>query len=169
MNEKPFGWAAMGRKLRAFTKDPIVLEHEGYERNEYAHKEVWNVDQADVVISETHGVDFVTGKPVHRLVIDLDGPHQYYESTTEGHGHLYFDNDLSWEACTEILDVLAKHGIVQPGYVKASKARGYSAVRLPWIKKPQRETLFDIFKTDDDNSESGWRRKKDANANDDLF
>lgn len=162
---KPFGWAGMGRKMRRFTKDPIMLEYGDEERPEYAHEEVYNVDQADVVISETYGVDFMSGETVHRLVLDLDGPHQYYESTTPGHGHLYLDNDLSWEACVEIMDVLAKHGILQEGYAKASKARGYSAVRLPWIRKPER--VFDPF--EDNDSESGWRRKKDANADADVL
>lgn len=150
----PLGWCGFGRELRKFSKTPIVLEDGDYERNEYAHERVYNLNEADVVLSKT-----ITGK--HRLVIDLDSPHQYYPSTTEGHGHLYFDTELEWDACIEILEVLAKHGIVQEGYAKASRARGYSAVRLPWIKKAERETKpFDIFAEDEDDSDKGWRRKE---------
>lgn len=152
---RTFGWCGFGRELRKFTKNPIVLEDGGYERNEYAHERVYNLNDADVVISKT-----ITEK--HRLVIDLDSPHQYYPSTTEGHGHLYFDTELEWDAALEILEVLAKHGIVQEGYVKASRARGYSAVRLPWIKKAEREPKpFDIFAEDpwEDDSDKGWRKK----------
>jgi hypothetical protein len=38
-----------------------------------------------------------------------------------------------------LLDALAECGVIQPGYAEASKRRGGTALRLPWIKKPQEQ------------------------------
>ena len=37
-----------------------------------------------------------------------------------------------------ILEALRAAGIVEPGYVGASEARGYTAIRLPWVKREER-------------------------------
>lgn len=80
--------------------------------------------------------EFAFGEyPAHAPVIDLDGPHHYQSSTTPGHGHLYLNKDMAFEDMMEILDVLVKHGIVQPGYRDAAKIRGWAAVRTPWTEK----------------------------------
>lgn len=138
---RPFGFCGFGRELRTFSDNPITLKYEGEEGfeycNEFAHQQAWGYDSADIILSKT-----VLG--MHKPVLDIDIPHQYYESSTEGHGHLYFDIDLTWDAYREILEVLAKHGIIGPGYLKASIARGYTAVRLPWVKKKE-NVAFDVF------------------------
>lgn len=82
---------------------------------------------------------YLNSKNLHYPVIDIDINHDYIPSTTPGHGHLYFNTPVTWEQYTKLLDVLAECGIVEEGYVKASKARGYTAVRLPWVKKPAEE------------------------------
>lgn len=71
----------------------------------------------------------------HAPVIDLDIPHVWVPSSTAGHGHLYLDHVLSWGRYLRLLEALADAGVVERGYVSASEARGYTAVRLPWIKK----------------------------------
>jgi hypothetical protein len=71
----------------------------------------------------------------HKLVLDIDLPAQLIPSTTEGHFHLYVDTvieERKWEA---LLIALAEAGVIEPGYMRASIARGFTAVRLPWIKK----------------------------------
>lgn len=78
------------------------------------------------------GRDDVT---LHRPVIDIDHVVKVVESSTAGHSHLYVDVMMPWEDVVKLLEVLADIGLVEPGYVNASKARGYTAVRLPWVSK----------------------------------
>lgn len=75
-------------------------------------------------------------QPRHRPVLDIDIPATLVPSSTPGHSHLYLDVELSWPAYQKLLDALAEVEIIEPGYAKASKARGFSAVRLPWVRKP---------------------------------
>lgn len=72
---------------------------------------------------------------LHRPVIDIDHPVTVVESTTAGHSHLYVDLMMPWTDLVKLLEVMAEIGLVEPGYVNASKARGYTAVRLPWVSK----------------------------------
>lgn len=78
----------------------------------------------------------VTNEEWHLPVIDIDWPCDWVPSTQPGNGHLYINKAVTAEGLFEILDVLAKHGIVEPGYAGASRRRGYSAVRHPEVKKP---------------------------------
>lgn len=73
----------------------------------------------------------------HKPLFDIDMPVKIFPSTTEGHFHLFIDKELSWDDYCELMDVMAKVGILEQGYVNASKQRKYSAVRLPWIKKEE--------------------------------
>lgn len=73
---------------------------------------------------------------MHWPVIDIDLPCAWVPSTNDGHGHLYINHPVTFEGLIEILTVLNKHGIVQDGYLHAAKIRGYSAVRLPGVRKP---------------------------------
>ncbi|WDS52067.1 hypothetical protein SEA_CARON_41 [Microbacterium phage Caron] len=71
----------------------------------------------------------------HKVLIDLDVPAYLVESSTPGHCHLYIDKEVNASDVFAILDAFAKAGIVERGYATASRRRGYSALRLPWIKK----------------------------------
>lgn len=73
----------------------------------------------------------------HYPVIDIDVPINIVPASRIGHTHLYINHPVSQQGLFEILQVLAKHGIVEEGYLQASSTRGYSAVRLPWIKKKE--------------------------------
>ena len=96
---------------------------------------------ATLVVSETTRSWFafedmsLKSTPTHAPVIDLDGPHHYEPSSTPGHGHLYLNKDMSFDSMVEILEVLVKHGIVQQGFLDATKQRGFAAARTPWTKK----------------------------------
>lgn len=72
---------------------------------------------------------------LHWPVIDIDHECAWVPSTNPGHGHLYINKDVSLDGLIEILDVLAKHGIVERGFADATRERGYAAVRLPHVKK----------------------------------
>jgi hypothetical protein len=71
----------------------------------------------------------------HIPVLDIDMPCALYPSSTEGKYHLYIDCPLTWEEYKKLLDVMAEVGIIESGFANASIAKGYTAVRLPWVKK----------------------------------
>lgn len=71
----------------------------------------------------------------HALLLDLDIPAWLIPSSTEGHSHLYVDARIPEESYFQLLDALANAGVIQRGYAEASKRRGGTALRLPWIKK----------------------------------
>jgi hypothetical protein len=58
-----------------------------------------------------------------------------FPSSTEGHFHLFIDKEMTWDHYRDLLCALAAVGIVEQKYVNATIDRGFSAVRLPWIKK----------------------------------
>lgn len=92
-------------------------------------------------LSEANVVSSIVPRPsgmserTHRPVLDLDIPAFLVPSSTPGHSHLYIDHEVPDEAFWRLCDALAEAGILQEGYVAASKSRGYTSVRLPWIKK----------------------------------
>ena len=78
----------------------------------------------------------------HKLLIDIDHPVLAIDSSTPGHSHLYIDKELSWLQVVKVLDVLAEVGIVEKGYVEASKRRGCTHLRVPWLKKKSTDTGY---------------------------
>jgi hypothetical protein len=88
-------------------------------------------DHANVATSTIEGTLSVE----HKLLVDIDLPCKLIESTTPGHFHFYVDKKISYKQLINILKAMSDAGIVEPGYYKASKSRGYTSVRLPWIKK----------------------------------
>lgn len=73
---------------------------------------------------------------MHAPVLDIDIEHIYYPSTTPGHAALLLNVSLDWEEYLELIDVLERCGIIEPGFAEATRQRGYSACRTPWTKKP---------------------------------
>lgn len=73
----------------------------------------------------------------HALLIDLDVPAWLVPSSTPGHSHLYVDVKIPTPAYFALLDALADAGVIQRGYANSSKHRGGTALRLPWVKKPE--------------------------------
>jgi len=90
---------------------------------------VETLGEAEIVTSA------LTDSVQHMPVLDIDVPCEYIPSTNEGHGHLYFHKEIPWEKYLKLMRVMADCGLLEEGYVSASEARGYSAVRLPWITK----------------------------------
>lgn len=72
---------------------------------------------------------------LHKPVLDIDLPAKLIESSRPGHYHLFIDKEMSWGQYVRLLMALAEAGILERGYVSASLERGYSCVRLPWVKK----------------------------------
>jgi hypothetical protein len=73
---------------------------------------------------------------------DLDVTAHLVPSTTPGHSHLYADVACSWEDYRAFLKAAAKVGLLEEGYVNASEQRGYTSVRLPWVRKTSDDFLF---------------------------
>lgn len=65
----------------------------------------------------------------HLPVIDLDLPVQLVPSSTPGCFHLFIDHPVRWGDFAELLQLLARMGIVEQGYADASIDRGMAFVR----------------------------------------
>lgn len=94
------------------------------------------LDEANVISSLM--LDTQSGESaLHFPVFDIDIPAFLVPSSTEGNTHLYLDVQIADEQYWRLCEVLVECGILQPGYVSACKARGYTSVRLPWVKKSE--------------------------------
>lgn len=71
----------------------------------------------------------------HMPVLDLDLSCVLLDSSSKKHHHLIIGKEMPWEDYVELMEVMQKVGILQKGFVEASKVRGYSAIRTPWTKK----------------------------------
>ena len=89
-----------------------------------------SLEEANIVTSLSRG-----DEPTHALFLDIDLPHEYIPSSTPGHGHLAIDAKLTHDQWEKLMDALGDAGVIEEGYVNASKFRGYAALRLPWVKK----------------------------------
>lgn len=56
-------------------------------------------------------------------------------SSTEGHSHLYVAVDWPWHRIEWNLRRFRDAGVVEEGYHQVSAKRGFTALRLPWIRK----------------------------------
>jgi hypothetical protein len=75
----------------------------------------------------------------HAPVLDLDIPHRYVPSSTEGHGHLYLDIAVPFDQMMEWLDKGVELGIFETGWYNAALTRGFTAVRKEGIVKTDAE------------------------------
>jgi hypothetical protein len=76
---------------------------------------------------------------LHLPMFDIDMPAMLLRSSTRNHYHLYIDKPMTWENYEKLLDVLGEVGILEPGYVAASKRRKCTQLRTPWTKKQRKE------------------------------
>lgn len=99
--------------------------------------------EANVVCSDVQGEGHSCPAPncdhqshiEHKPVIDIDVRLSVIPSSTRGHFHLYINHPVEWDAYCNLLDALVECWIVEEGYARTSKSRGYTAVRLPWVRK----------------------------------
>lgn len=101
-------------------------------------EETENLNYADIGTSAPRfEIPGFPGK--HVVMFDVDVPMQVIESSTPGHYHVYFPNSyVPKEKLFSLLDAMAECGIVERGYAEASRARGFAALRLPWVRKNKR-------------------------------
>ncbi len=115
-----------------------VLAHVDFKSTSYTNDRELTDDtnKANCITSLVRQPDlWPTGLESHRPVIDIDLPVKVVPSSTPGHFHLFIDKPMEWETYLYLLEAMAEAGIVEPTYVSASRERGYSTVRLPWVRK----------------------------------
>lgn len=105
----------------------------GWDRVIASKRDGAEVVSSEITSEEHYGV--VLFKGTHAPVLDIDMPAYLIPSSTPGHSHLYIDHPMSWRAYKQLLKALAKAGILEKGYVKASIRRKHTAVRVPWRQK----------------------------------
>lgn len=110
-------------------KDPA--EDDNYESH---HVNTNSIDEAEIILS--HEIDSDPWE--HRPVLDIDFPVHVVPSSTPGHFHLYLNKKMTWGKYKNLLRALMEAGILESGYVIVSMERGYTSVRLPWVKKESR-------------------------------
>jgi hypothetical protein len=95
--------------------------------------QVFALEEANIVSSViTHDKrlsELERGDRFHLLMLDL------IPSSTEGHGHLYIDHEISQDDWEQLIALLGKIGIIEEGYAEASLNRGHTDLRLPWERK----------------------------------
>lgn len=125
-------WAKLPRFVRGHQTIRTTITSESGDYNEFGPEKEEPIHKANLITSK-----FVTafGTEYHAPVLDIDFEAELIPSSTEGHYHLFLDRAMSKELYFELLDVLARVGILQYGFVEGAKKRGASSVRLPWIKK----------------------------------
>jgi hypothetical protein len=100
-------------------------------------EEAPDLEHAEAVSSKYTPDGWVTlaNSDEHALLLDLDVPAWLIPSSTPGHSHLFVDLRVQGKDLWDFLDLAAKIGLVEEGYVGACKSRGMTSLRLPWIKK----------------------------------
>lgn len=71
----------------------------------------------------------------HKILLDIDFPVFAVESSTPGHYHLYLDKEIRWDAYKTLLEALVNADVIEKGYANASIRRGFTTLRVPWIRK----------------------------------
>lgn len=134
-------------KIQNFQSLPDWLKSNVFYRANLAQE--YGSDSFNRPLTEVHPLDAnlissqkANGK--HVLLLDLDQESFSIESTTAGHQHVYINADLSLEALKEIVDVLAKHGIVQAGIKKQLENSNCLTLRPPGVKKGNIEDQLGI-------------------------
>jgi tryptophan 2,3-dioxygenase len=115
-------WAHLPRVFRR-----VKVWHAGYSSVEEAER--CSAAEANVITSEIQNSD------LHAPVLDMDIPCALVPSSTPGHFHLYIEKPMTWRTYKRLLKALGRAGILEDGFVQASLSRGYTSVRVPWVKK----------------------------------
>jgi hypothetical protein len=114
--------------------DPMYRKAKRVHGEELKDCRPYDLDATLITSRMKFGKDGVRGGQ-HAPVLDIDIPHQVFPSTQPGHSHIWFDTQMSWRTYKRLLRALRAAGIIEDGYYRASVQRGYTAVRLPWVKK----------------------------------
>lgn len=116
-------------------------------RAEADHVEVFDPQDADLVGSlDQYGWQLP--------ILDLDYPHRYVPSATDGHAHLFLDVPIRRRQWVVLMAALRYARVIEPGYFVWSLRRGQNFVRVrsqPDERYQQRQELLARY---------GWVRKR---------
>lgn len=87
---------------------------------------------------EANLVSSFTRRGMHAPAIDIDVPVRLVPSKTDGHGHLYFDVEMGWDAYIYLLEAMATVGLVERTYVEAAKHAKMTFLRTKPEERPDR-------------------------------
>jgi hypothetical protein len=94
-------------------------------------QQVENVENANLI-----GSMFVDGRhQLHKVFLDLDVEHLYVPSTSPGHGHLYINVDVTQKELLDLVEHLARLGILGSGSLHQVGIRAMNTLRPPGLKK----------------------------------
>ena len=115
----------------------------GHEYKNMDPGEAADIRDANVVMSlrSDSRLAFFDDEDKHALLLDLDVPAHLIQSSTPGHSHLYVDVAIPESRYFALLDLLAECGVIEHGYAGASRAKGGSYLRLPWVKKEDQDAF----------------------------
>jgi hypothetical protein len=122
-------------KLTTWKVTQFATDSDGLENWDDDRKEADLTEEANVVSSNLAVKSDWDDTKYHAVLLDLDVPAYLVPSTQTGHSHLYIDLSVPEERYFDLLDALAACGVIEHGYASASKKKGGTFLRLPWIKK----------------------------------
>lgn len=124
------------RTISMWSTVDVLLQRKLYKdiqwQDEYGVKG-WT--QTPAISKDAQIVSSEIGEGVHCPVLDIDVRAYLLPSSTEGHSHLYINHPMRWRPYKRMLKAMARAGVLEKGYVKASIRRKHTAVRVPWLKK----------------------------------
>lgn len=87
----------------------------------------------------THITSQLAARPgMHLPTLDIDLPAELRDSSTPGHHHLLLNHPMTWRQYKRLLRALARAGVVEKSWVKASIRSGFTCVRIAPDKEPDR-------------------------------
>lgn len=75
-----------------------------------------------------------SGAELHAPILDIDHAVTVVESSPGKH-HVYIDVPMTWRQYRRLLKALARAGVIEKDWAAMSIRRGWSSVRVPWLKK----------------------------------
>lgn len=123
-------------RLKTWRVTEFATDSDGLENWEDKRVEASITEKANLVSSNLVGYPYTPRlSSYHAVLLDLDVPAWLVPSTRPGHSHLYIDVAVPEEKYFALLDALADCGVIESGYANASKKKGGTFLRLPWVKK----------------------------------
>jgi hypothetical protein len=122
-------------KLTLWKVTSFATDSEGMDTWQDDRTEADLTEGANVVSSLLNQASPWDSTKYHAVLLDLDVPAYLVPSSRPGHTHLYIDVRVTEERYFDLLDQLADCGVIEHGYASASKKKGGTFLRLPWIKK----------------------------------
>lgn len=122
-------------KLATWKVTHFATDSEGMDKWEDDRVEADLPGGANLVSSKLSDPMWGSSGTRHAVLLDLDVPAYLVPSTRAGHSHLYIDVAVPEDRYFNLLDALAECGVIENGYASASKKKGGTFLRLPWVKK----------------------------------